>query len=339
MRGPGARPGLRTSDRQLRVTTGEATAAPEVATRPRLLPAWVRRLEVKLSPYLFVAPFFLIFIAFGLFPLGYTAYVSLTDRDLLDPATSFIGLANYRELLHDSYFWNAVVNTLGIWVISTVPQLLIALGLAHLLNTKLRARTLFRMSVLLPQVTSLVAVALIFTQLFSRDYGLVNYVLGAVGIDAIDWEAGRFSSWVALSVMVTWRWAGYNALIYLAAMQSIPDELYEAAAIDGARPWRQFVHVTIPMLRPTIIFTVIVSTIGGLQLFTEPYLFQPIKNAATGGSARQYQTVSMYLYEKAFGSAQFDFGYASAIAWCLFGLIALISVVNFLVVRRIRSAV
>ena len=298
----------------------------------------LRRLDVKVSPYVYVSPFFVIFIAFGLFPLAYTAYVSLTDRNLLDPVTHFVGLQNYADLLHDSYFWNAVWNTLAIWVLSTVPQLLLALGLAHLLNTKLRARTLFRMSVVLPQVTSLVAVALIFAQLFGRDYGLVNYVLGQFGIHHVYWEAGQFSSWVALSVMVMWRWTGYNALIYLAAMQAIPDELYEAAAIDGARPWRQFPHVTVPMLRPTIIFTVIVSTIGGLQLFTEPYLFEPSHYGATGGSDRQYQTVAMYLYEKAFASSQFKFGYASAVAWCLFLLIAVISTLNFLIVRRIRSA-
>ena len=311
-----------------------APAAPETGTARRL----VRRLDVKVSPYLYVAPFFLIFAAFGLFPLLYTAYVSLTDRNLLDPVTEFIGLQNYADLLHDSYFWNAVWNTLAIWVISTVPQLLLALGLAHLLNTKLRARTLFRMSVLLPQVTSLVAVALIFTQLFSRDNGLINWVLGQFGIHHVYWEAGRVSSWLALSVMVMWRWTGYNALIYLAAMQAIPGELYEAAAIDGARPFRQFLHVTIPMLRPTIIFTVVVSTIGGLQLFTEPYLFEPLHYGATGGSDRQYQTVAMYLYEKAFAGSQFKFGYASAVAWCLFLLIAVVSAINFLIVRRIRSA-
>jgi cellobiose transport system permease protein len=298
----------------------------------------LHRLDGKASPYLYISPFFVVFGVFGLFPLGYTAYVSLTDRTLLDPHTSFVGLRNYTELIHDSYFWNAVENTFGIWVISTIPQLLIALALAHLLNTKLRARTFFRMSVLLPQVTSLVAVALIFTQLFSRDYGLINYGLGAFGIDKIDWEAGRLSSWIALSVMVTWRWAGYNALIYLAAMQAIPDELYESAAIDGAKAWRQFLHVTIPMLRPTIIFTVIVSTIGGLQLFTEPYLFEPLKQGATGGSARQYQTVVMYLYEKAFAGTQFNFGYAAAIGWALFLLIAVFALVNLLVVSRIRSA-
>ena len=316
-------------------TTAATQPAPRRrrATRSRL-----RRADAKVSPYLYVAPFFVLFAIFGLFPLFYTAWVSLTDRNLLDPSSSFIGLANYSELLHDSYFWNAVENTLGIWVLSTVPQLVLALVIAHVLNRRLRVRTFFRMSILLPQVTSLVAVALIFSQLFGYRYGFVNYLLNQVGIDNINWEAGRISSWVALSTMVTWRWVGYNALLYLAAMQSIPDELYEAAAVDGARTWRQFVHVTIPMLRPVIIFTVIISTIGGLQLFTEPYLFQPVKGAGTGGSARQYQTVAMYLYEKAFGSTQFDFGYAAAIAWCMFLLIALIAFLNYLLVRRIRSA-
>jgi cellobiose transport system permease protein len=312
--------------------------AVQAVTRPRGrgIRSRLHRLDAGISPYLYIAPFFVLFGVFGLFPLGYTAWISLTDRTLLGPATHYVGLDNYVQLIHDRYFWNAVENTLGIWVLATVPQLVIALGLAHLLNTQLRARSLFRMCVILPQVTSLVAVALIFTQLFSRDYGLVNYVLGGVGIGPVDWEAGRLSSWIALSTMVTWRWAGYNALIYLAAMQGIPDELYEAAAIDGARGWRQFTHITIPMLKPTIIFTVIVSTIGGLQLFTEPYLFEPLKQA-TGGSARQYQTVVMYLYEKAFAGTQFKFGYAATIGWALFLLIAVVSAINFLIVRRIRS--
>jgi cellobiose transport system permease protein len=314
-----------------------AVEAPVVARRRWTVRRRLHQLDAKTSPYLYISPFFILFGAFGLFPLGYTAYVALTDRTLLNPHWSFIGLDNFAALIHDSYFWNSVENTLAIFVIATIPQLLFALFLAHVLNTKLRARTFFRMFVLLPQVTSLVAVALIFTQLFSHDYGLVNYVLGQFGIHKVNWEAGRLSSWIALSAMVTWRWAGYNALIYLAAMQGIPDELYEAAAIDGAKPWKQFRHVTIPLLRPTIIFTVIVSTIGGLQLFTEPYLFEPLKQGATGGSARQYQTVVMYLYEKAFAGTQFDFGYAAAIGWAIFLLIAVISLINFLIVRRIRT--
>ena len=128
----------------------------------------LHRVDASASPYLYVSPFFVLFGIFGLFPLVYTAWVSLTDRTLLNPDTHFVGLVNFTKLFHDSYFWNAVENTLGIWVIATVPQLMFALGLAHVLNTKLRARTFFRMAVLLPQVTSLVAVALIFTQLFSR---------------------------------------------------------------------------------------------------------------------------------------------------------------------------
>jgi len=320
------------------VARNHALGQVEAVGRRRTARRRLHRLDTRLSPYLYVGSFFLIFCAFGLFPLGYTAWMSLTDRNLLEPTTHFIGLDNYAELLHDEYFWNAVRNTFAIWVISTVPQLVLALGLAHLLNTKLRARTFFRMGVMLPQVTSLVAVALIFTQLFSRDYGFFNYLLGGIGIGPIDWEAGQISSWVAISTMVTWRWTGYNALLYLAAMQAIPDDLYESAAIDGAGRWKQFWHITVPMIRPTIIFTVIVSTIGGLQLFTEPYLFQPIKQGALGGSARQYQTISMYLYEKSFGSSQFDFGYAAAIAWCLFLIIVVVSFVNFLLIRRIRSA-
>jgi cellobiose transport system permease protein len=318
-----------------RSTDGSGAAALRRRRGRRTL--W-HRLEPKISPYLYIAPFFIVFGIFGLFPLGYTAYISLTDRNLLDPVSHFIGLQNYTALLHDSYFWNAVENTFGIWFLSTVPQLMLALLIAHVLNTRLHGRTFFRCAVLLPQVTSLVAVALIFTQLFGHDYGFVNYVLGTFGIHHVYWEAGRFSSWVAISVMVTWRWTGYNALIYLAAMQSIPDELYEAAAVDGARRWKQFVHVTIPMLRPTIIFTVIISTIGGLQLFTEPYLFQPRAGGGTGGSARQYQTIVMYLYEKFLGSTQFKFGYAAAIAWCLVLLIALFGLVNYFFISRIRSA-
>src|SRR4051794_35233217 len=164
------------------------TAAPvrRIGIRARL-----HKLDDRWSPYLYISPFFLLFIVFGLFPLGYTAWVSLTDRTLLDPHPSFIGLDNYTALLHDSYFWNAVENTLGIWVISTIPQLLIALGLATLLNTGLRARTFFRMGAVLPQVTSLAPAALFLTQPFSRAYGFVTTMLHFFGIHATDWKAAR----------------------------------------------------------------------------------------------------------------------------------------------------
>src|SRR5690349_19472083 len=176
----------------------------------------LHRVDRRISPYIQVAPFFLLFIGFGLFPILYTGYVSLTDRDLLRPgAEAFTGLANYRALVADDYFWNAVKNTLLLMVMCSVPKLVLALILDHLLNARLRMRTLVRMCVLLPNVTSIVAVALVFAQLFSRDFGVVNWVVGLFGIDPIDWQAGDWTSRMAIAGMVVWRWTGYNALIYL----------------------------------------------------------------------------------------------------------------------------
>ncbi|MFI7453508.1 carbohydrate ABC transporter permease [Nonomuraea sp. NPDC049714] len=297
---------------------------------------WAYQLDVKGSPYLYIAPFFLLFGAVGMFPLLYTAYVSLTDWNLLDPAREWVGLANYTELLADDYFWNALFNTVSIWLLSTVPQLLAALFIAHMLNRRLRARTLFRMGVLLPNVTSIVAVTIIFAQLFGRDFGMVNWGLELVGLDPIDWQAGTLSSHIAISLIVIWRWTGYNALIYLAAMQTIPEDLYEAARLDGASQFTQFRKITVPMLRPTIIFTAVVSTIGGFQIIAEPLLFQAGTGNPTGGSDRQFQTVGLYLYEQGF--SMYEFGYASAIAWTLCVIIVVMALVNFAITRRIRSS-
>ncbi|MEV4218727.1 sugar ABC transporter permease [Nonomuraea sp. NPDC049725] len=297
---------------------------------------WAYQLDVKGSPYLYIAPFFLLFGLVGMFPLLYTAYVSLTDWNLLDPAHEWVGLANYADLLADDYFWNALVNTVSIWLLSTVPQLLAALFIAHMLNRRLRARTLFRMGVLLPNVTSIVAVTIIFAQLFGRDFGMVNWALELVGLDPIDWQAGTLSSHVAISLIVIWRWTGYNALIYLAAMQTIPEDLYEAARLDGASQFTQFRRITVPMLRPTIIFTAVVSTIGGFQIIAEPLLFQAGTGNPTGGSDRQFQTVGLYLYEQGF--SLYEFGYASAIAWTLCMIIVVMALVNFAITRRIRSS-
>lgn len=180
------------------------------------------RTDLKVSPYAYVAPFFLLFCAFGLFPLAYTAWVSLHEWTLLSDEHVFIGLDNFGTLLSDAYFWNATFNTLSIGVLSTVPQLALAIWLANLLNRPLRAQTLFRVSLLLPNITSVVAVVVIFSQLFGRDFGLINWVLGWFGAGSIDWAAGTASSHVALATMIMWRWTGYNTLIFLAAMQAVP---------------------------------------------------------------------------------------------------------------------
>jgi cellobiose transport system permease protein len=284
--------------------------------------------------YTYVAPFFLLFAAFSLYPFLYTAWVSLHDTNLSNiDGAHWVGLANYRKLLTDEFFWNAARNTLTIGIISTVPQLCMALGLAHLLNYKLRGRSFFRTAMLMPYATSIAAATLVFAQLFGRDYGLINALLRAVGIHAVDWQNGTWSSQIAISVIVTWRWTGYNALIYLAGLQAIPNDLYEAATLDGASRWQQFRYVTIPALRPTIVFTVVVSTIGAVQLFGEPLLFGG-NGTTTGGTSHQYQTLGLLMYQQ--GWTNFHLGQAATTAWAMF-VIVLVVVVAYALVGRWRA--
>ncbi len=292
----------------------------------------VSRWDARLSPYLYVSPFFVLFTLVGLFPLLYTAYVSAHEWSLLGGQGDFAGLDNYRRVIEDRYFWNALRNTLSIFLLSSIPQVLIALVLAGLLDTQLRARTFWRMSVLIPFVVAPAAVALIFGNVFGDRYGLVNEVVQAIGLDAIRWHVDTLASHVAIASMVNWRWTGYNALIFLAAMQAVPRELYESAAIDGAGRVRQFRSVTLPMIRPTIVFVVITSTIGGLQIFAEPRLFD---TAGLGGSDRQYQTLTMYLWE--LGWRVRDLGMASAVAWLLFLIIIVFALLNLAISRRVGA--
>ncbi|UBU15054.1 carbohydrate ABC transporter permease [Nonomuraea gerenzanensis] len=298
-------------------------------------------LDVRVSPYAYVAPFFLLFCAFGLFPLVYTAWVSLHEWTLLSETQEFIGLGNYSTLLTDAYFWNATFNTLSIGVLSTVPQLALAIWLAHLLNRRLRFQTFFRIALLLPNVTSVVAVVVIFSQLFGRDFGMINWMLSWFGAGHIDWAAGTATSHIALSVMIMWRWTGYNALIFLAAMQAVPRELYEAATLDGASNFTQLRRITIPMIRPTIIFVVIVSTIGAMQIIAEPMLFGQSSGGgggiATGGPDRQFQTLALFVYEQGFANSTFDFGYASAASWLMFVAVVVVAGINFLITRKVKG--
>ncbi|WP_328604257.1 sugar ABC transporter permease [Amycolatopsis sp. NBC_00345] len=309
---------------------------PAEVRRPAPRPGFRDRLarwDVKVSPYLYVAPFFIVFGIVGLFPLLYTAYVSLFHWKAGDDDPDFIGLDNFKELFADAQFWHALENTVSIFLLSSVPQLIIAVGLAALLTTGIRGATGWRVGVLLPYAASLVALGIIFANLFGPKYGLVNGLLQTVGLSPVDWQANRLASHVAIAIMVNWRWTGYNALIVLAAMQAIPRELHEAALIDGAGPARRFRHITLPLLKPTLIFVTITSTIGGLQIFTEPKLFDAMPGSNNGGSTHQFQTVTLYLYQTAFEN--FDLGYASAIAWLLFLIIVLIALVNYLLTGRL----
>ncbi|MFH8727388.1 carbohydrate ABC transporter permease [Streptomyces termitum] len=302
-------------------------------TGPGRLRGTLYRWDVKAIPYVFIAPFFLTFAAFGLFPLLYTGWLSL-HRVELGGTPEWKGLENYTSLATSEFFWTALTNTFTIGVISTVPQLLMALGLAHLLNYKLRGRGFFRVAVLAPYATSIAAATLVFAQLFNTDYGMINGVLDRIGVGPVDWNTSKWPAQIAISTIVTWRWTGYNALIYLAAMQAVPQDLYEAASLDGASRWRQFVSVTIPSIRPTILFTVIVSTIGATQLFGEPMLYGG-SVGISGGSGHQFQTLSLLMYEK--GWVTGALGSASAIAWVMLALLLLIGGAQALVSRHNRK--
>lgn len=318
-------------------TAGEqvmvAPPPPEGRRRSRF--AFLSRWDIKGSPYLYVAPFFLLFAVFGAYPMLYTLWVALQKWTLGSDIRINVGGHNFVELWHDDAFWNSVFNTFGLFVFATVPQLLGALVLANLLNRIDFGRTFFRLSVVIPVATSTAVVGIVFNQLYSTDFGIVNWLLHLVGVHKIDWHASQPGSWFAIVTMVNWRWTGYNALIYLAAMQAIPKDVYESASLDGASPARQFFRITVPMLRPTIIFTVIISTIGGVQLFGEPVTFKTGAGSMQGGTTGQFQTVTMYLYQEMFERQRL--GYAGAIAWVIVLLTALTVLANFTLIRRIHS--
>ncbi|MFE9998287.1 carbohydrate ABC transporter permease [Streptomyces avermitilis] len=317
-----------------RASAGAAPTQAEQRHRARLSRRWQR--DIRWSPYAFVSPFFLLFLAFGLFPLIYTGWASLHQVELTAPTDmEWVGLRNYTRIFDDDFFWNAAKNTVTIGIIATVPQLLMAMGLAHILNYKLRASTFYRVAMLAPYATSIAAASLVFVLLFGRDYGMINWALHQVGIGAVDWQNDKWPSQFAVSSIIIWRWTGYNALIYLAAMQAIPQDLYESAALDGASRWRQFLHVTLPALRPTILFTVVVSTIGASQVFGEPLLFDANKGAS-GGAEHQFQTLGLYLYEQ--GWVNQHLGRASAIAWTMFLILILVGIVNYVISRRLRAS-
>lgn len=310
---------------------GASPQKPRATTRQKL-----SRFDLKASPYLYVSPFFILFGITGLFPLLYTAVVSVHDWDLLKGQGDFVGLANFIELLQGQFFWNSIGNTISIFLLSSIPQLAVALVVAYLLDQGLRAPTFWRMGVLIPFVVTPVAVAIIFSSAFNPADGLVNNLLNLVGISDQDWKRDGFLSHIAIATMVNFRWTGYNALILLAAMQAVPRDLYESAAIDGAGSVRRFFSITLPSIRPTLIFVIITATIGGLQIFAEPKLFDPSSAGGIGGSDRQFQTTVLYMWELGFMNR--DLGKASAVAWLLFLLIVVIGLFNFFLSQRISAA-
>lgn len=281
--------------------------------------------------YPYVAPFIFMFAVFGMAPVIYSVYISFFQWDPLGDS-QFVGLRNFDLLLHDSDLWLSIRNTFSIWALSTFPQLLIAISLANILrNTRLKAKSFFRTILLVPNITSIIAITIVFSQLFGREFGIINDILTFFGRDQrIDFIEGVIPSHIQIASMITWRWVGYNTLIFLAAMLAIPNELYESASVDGASKWQQFRFVTLPQLKNTITFVVIVGTIGGLQVFAEP---QQI--SANGGSSKQFLTLTLFLYNQAFVNNKY--GYAAAIGIIITFLVLIISAINFFISRKISS--
>ncbi|GAB3603156.1 carbohydrate ABC transporter permease [Microbacterium aureliae] len=315
-------------------TRPSASPAPSTKTaRPVRVLSFSQRLskwDLKFSPYLYISPFFIMFAIVGLFPIVFTAIISFQEWDLVRNSGEFVGVDQYSWILANPQFWTALRNTFSIFLLSSVPQLIAAIIIAALLDRNIRAKTFWRMSVLIPFVMAPVAVALIFSNMFGDNFGLVNNLLRDWFGFTIPWHKDPFWSHVAIATMVNFRWTGYNTLILLAAMQAIPRDYYEAATVDGAGAVRQFFSITVPSLKATLIFVIITSTIGGLQIFDEPRMFD---NTGEGGPAQQWLTITLFLYNIGWGES--NFGRAAALAWILFVIILIIGLINLLVTRSL----
>ena len=308
-----------------RLSTRAAGAGTGTGSHPRH-----GRLREELIGWGFALPFVIIFTLFMAGPILASAVMSFTDfglRDLRNPlGTDFIGLANYQALLDDPKFRKAIVNTAYFVIVGVPLTLVLGLAAAVALDRGIRRfRTLFRVGYYLPVVTSIVAIAVVWRFLLNPDQGLLNMLLAGLGIKGPAWLADPLLAMPSIIAMAAWRNLGLAMIVFLAGLQTIPAQLYEAASIDGAGRWQAFRHVTLPLLRPTILFLVVITTIGYLQLFEEPFVM------TEGGPLDQTLSISMYMYQQGFEF--FNQGYAAAIAWILFILVAIVAIAQFRLLR------
>ena len=282
---------------------------------PRLSPRW--------APYLFISPFLGLFALFGVFPLLFSLYLAFQSWEPTSGlgAMQYVGLENFYFAIGDAWFWKSLGNTLWLALASGLPQHLVAIPLAVFIHQSFkRSRDFMIGAYFLPYITSSVAIAIMFSSLFSRDYGLVNLGLDSLfGIAPIDWLNKPGTIKPAIALIVFWRYLGFNLVLYMAALQTIPKDLYEAAEMDGAGRWQQFWRITLPSLKPMIYFGVMLSVIGGLQLFEEPFILTNGK----GGPDQSAMTSAVYLYRMAFDFN--DFGGSSAMSWILFLIVAMLT--------------
>jgi multiple sugar transport system permease protein len=304
----------------IRVTTtpaGSVTAGGATALR--------RSRRGALTPYVFIGPAFACLAAFGLVPIVVAGVVSLTDLDVRRlgdlSKVSFIGLENYQRLFTDNEFWSALGNT-AVFIVVGVPVIIVgSLAVAIALNQS--SSRFFRFLTgfyFLPAITAIVAISLIWGYLLNGQFGLINYVLTSVGLDAVPWLSDPTAAKFSVALVAVWRASGLNIVIFLAALQSIPKEYYEAAELDGAGEWRKIVNVTLPLLRFAIFFVTVTTLIGWMQFFDEPYVL------TRGGPTGSTTSISLYIYKQGF---QFnEFGFASAASLVLFVIIFVVTAVQ-----------
>jgi ABC-type sugar transport system permease subunit len=290
---------------------------------------WWSTHQRGLAPYLFLAPFIILFFLFFAYPVGYAFYLSLFKRVGFAPP-SYVGLHNYADLLGDGRFLHSLGNTSyyaagSLFVLSPLA-LLIALALN---SDLLRLKGLYRLLFFLPFVTSAVVVALMFSLVFDKTYGLLNAALGLVGIPRIPWIESTTWSMPSIILLGIWTYVGINAMYFLAGLQNIPKELVEAARIDGANAVGIFWHVTVPQLRPIILFVAVQAIIGSYNLFAQPFVL------TRGGPEDSTLTMTLYLYQEGFQFGQF--GYAAAIGYAIAFIIIVISVVQLWVLGAFRE--
>lgn len=300
------------------------------ASRPRARRLTARRRKEITAAYLFLAPGFLLFALVILYPIARAFQISLYQWALVPgTASKFLGLHNYNRAIHDPIFWRALENT-GFYMAVTVPaQIVLGLAAAVLLDAAIPARGLFRTLYYLPVVTSWVVVSLLFRYLFITQGGLVNWILHdnlhLVGHD-INWLGARWSAMGVLSILGIWKGIGWSMVIFLAALQGVPVELKEAAAVDGAKAWARFRAVSLPAIRPVVAFVTVLLVIGGFNVFISVYL------VTNGGPLNETQVLLTYMYQQAFSFL--DFGYGSAISFILTLIVFVLAVVQLRMFRR-----
>jgi multiple sugar transport system permease protein len=278
------------------------------------------------TAYLFNAPGMILFAVFTAYALFTSFTLSFQEWNILEPQKTFVGLDNYRAVVGDEDFWASVGRSVYFTLGAVIPTMAIALGLAMMLNAKIRALGLFRTAYYLPVITPLVIAAIIWKWVFNADFGLANYYLMQLGIidEPLLWLSDYNLAMPAVILVNIWKGVGFNMVVYLAGLQAIPNEFYEAAEVDGAGPWQRFKRITFPLVAPTTFFLLVINTIGAMKTFDSIFV---MTNGGPPGPGGATTTVVYYIYTRAF--KLFQMGYASALAYTLFLLLFVVSFAQF----------